>query len=177
MKPMRGGRRDSSQSVRPSNQNMSIINNNNNKTEKVRSKKVNSWRQQPQELLKKLQQRPAAPESYSLTLSTYGLYIVFFPCFNFKEEEGEEDEVRVGHIQLLFYLMVLTWRRKSVVAGAAAAGGGQAGEEVEWKAAAAMLTDHRLVQWPHLTVTTSNKLLHGTLTCQSSKQTESSSYE
>ncbi|MFS7991440.1 hypothetical protein Hanom_Chr12g01070781 [Helianthus anomalus] len=28
-----------------------------------------------------------------------------------------------------------------------------------------MFTDHRLVQCPHLTVTMSNKLLHGTLTC------------
>lgn len=34
----------------------------------------------------------------------------------------------------------------------------------DWKAAA-MLTDHRLVQCPHRTVTMSYKLLHGTLTC------------
>lgn len=28
-----------------------------------------------------------------------------------------------------------------------------------------MLTEKRAVQWPHLTVTTMDKLLHGTLTC------------
>jgi len=30
-----------------------------------------------------------------------------------------------------------------------------------------ILTERRLVQWPHLTVTTIDKLLHGTLTCTS----------
>ena len=29
-----------------------------------------------------------------------------------------------------------------------------------------MFTESRFVQWPHLTVTSVNMLLHGTLTCQ-----------
>lgn len=41
-------------------------------------------------------------------------------------------------------------------------------EEKRWsgtRQAFIMLTERMLVQWPHLTVTTMDKLLHGTLTC------------